>query len=171
MTLLSKSAILCANDLQTEDVEVPEWGGAVRVRSFTGRERDAFEASMVRGEGKDRKVDLTNNPLSVAIDTAAVNCKQFHRSEFSMDKIAQANAVFLIRYFFIDSLFPNLSRQRQLIELGTRLSPAGVMFFKYCDESVTVRGLNQMGHFMHDDVRADAFSLSSTKMQAGMPVP
>jgi len=60
MTLLSKSTILCANDLQTEDVEVPEWGGAVRVRSFTGRERDAFEASMVRGEGRDRKVDLTN---------------------------------------------------------------------------------------------------------------
>ena len=59
MTLLSKTAILCANDLQTEDVDVPEWGGAVRVRSFTGRERDAFEASMVRGEGKDRKVDLT----------------------------------------------------------------------------------------------------------------
>ena len=48
MTLLSKTAILTANDLQTEDVEVPEWGGAVRVRSFTGRERDAFESSMVR---------------------------------------------------------------------------------------------------------------------------
>ena len=49
MSLLSKTAILTANDLQTEDVEVPEWGGAVRVRSFTGRERDAFESSMVRG--------------------------------------------------------------------------------------------------------------------------
>ena len=60
MTLLSKTAILTANDLKSEDVEVPEWGGAVRVRSFTGRERDAFEASMVRGEGRDRKVDLTN---------------------------------------------------------------------------------------------------------------
>jgi hypothetical protein len=60
MTLLSKTAILTANDLQTEDVEVPEWGGAVRVRSFTGRERDAFESSMVRGDGRDRKVDLTN---------------------------------------------------------------------------------------------------------------
>ncbi len=60
MNLLSKTAILTANDLQTEDVEVPEWGGAVRVRSFTGRERDAFESSMVRGDGKDRKVDLTN---------------------------------------------------------------------------------------------------------------
>ena len=60
MSLLSKTAILAAQDLQTEDVEVPEWGGAVRVRSFTGRERDAFESSMVRGDGRDRKVDLTN---------------------------------------------------------------------------------------------------------------
>ena len=32
MNLLSKTAILAAQDLQTEDVEVPEWGGAVRVR-------------------------------------------------------------------------------------------------------------------------------------------
>ena len=60
MTLLSKTAILAANDLKSEDIEVSEWGGAVRVRSFIGRERDAFEASMVRGDGKDRKVDLTN---------------------------------------------------------------------------------------------------------------
>ena len=60
MTLLTKSAILAANDLKTQDVDVPEWGGTVRVRAFTGRERDAFEASMVRGDGKDRKVDLTN---------------------------------------------------------------------------------------------------------------
>ena len=60
MTLLSKTAILAENDLKSEDIEVPEWGGAVRVRSFTGRERDTFEASTVRGDGKDRKVDLTN---------------------------------------------------------------------------------------------------------------
>ena len=60
MTLLTKSAILAANDLKTQDVDVPEWGGAVRVRAFSGRERDAFEASLVRGDGKDRKVDLTN---------------------------------------------------------------------------------------------------------------
>lgn len=60
MNLLTKATILAASDLKTEDVEVPEWGGTVRVRSFTGRERDAFEAGMVRGDGKDRKVDLTN---------------------------------------------------------------------------------------------------------------
>ena len=36
MSLLSKTAILAANDLKSEDIKVPEWDGAVRVRSFTG---------------------------------------------------------------------------------------------------------------------------------------
>ena len=31
MSLLSKTAILASNDLKSEDVEVPEWGGAVPV--------------------------------------------------------------------------------------------------------------------------------------------
>lgn len=60
MGYLSKQSILNANDLQTEDVEVPAWGGTVRVRSLTGKQRDAFEASLVSGEGKKRKPDLVN---------------------------------------------------------------------------------------------------------------
>ncbi|OSM43459.1 hypothetical protein [Nesterenkonia sp. PF2B19] len=46
MTLLSKSDILGADDLPTRDVEVPEWGGTVRVRGLTGQGRDAFEMKM-----------------------------------------------------------------------------------------------------------------------------
>lgn len=60
MALLSKQAILAAQDLVTEDVEVPEWGGTVRVRTLTGKERDAFEASLTSGEGRRRKADLVN---------------------------------------------------------------------------------------------------------------
>lgn len=60
MKLLKKQDILAAGDLKTEDVEVQEWGGAVRVRTLTGRERDAFEASLAKGEGRDRKTDLAN---------------------------------------------------------------------------------------------------------------
>ncbi len=48
MGLLTKDDILGADDLATEDVEVPEWGGCVRVRALTGTERDAFEAAMFR---------------------------------------------------------------------------------------------------------------------------
>lgn len=44
---LTKDQILEANDLQNQPVQVPEWGGTVFVRSMTGADRDAFEASMV----------------------------------------------------------------------------------------------------------------------------
>ena len=51
MNLLDRDAILGAQDLPTEDVSVPEWGGTVRVRGLTGSERDAWEASLVQGAG------------------------------------------------------------------------------------------------------------------------
>jgi hypothetical protein len=60
MGLLTKQEIMVADDMRTEDVDVPEWGGTVRVRTLSGRERDAFEASLVSGEGKKRKADLVN---------------------------------------------------------------------------------------------------------------
>ena len=44
---LTRDQILAAQDITTEEVDVPEWGGAVRVRGMSGRERDAFEASVV----------------------------------------------------------------------------------------------------------------------------
>lgn len=43
---LSKDDILKADDLPVEDVDVPEWGGVVRVRGLTGKERDRFEFKM-----------------------------------------------------------------------------------------------------------------------------
>lgn len=49
MTLLSKAAILGAVDLKTEDVEVSEWGGTVRVVTMSGKARDEFFAR--QGEG------------------------------------------------------------------------------------------------------------------------
>jgi hypothetical protein len=45
--MLDKAAVLAAQDLKTEIVAVPEWGGDVTVRTMTGSDRDAFEASMV----------------------------------------------------------------------------------------------------------------------------
>ena len=58
--LLSRDAILGAADFVTADVPVPEWGGTVRVKGLTGRERDAYEASIISGKGKNRDVNLRN---------------------------------------------------------------------------------------------------------------
>jgi hypothetical protein len=56
VSLLSKEAILGADDRETVDVEVPEWGGTVRVRALSGKERDAYEVSLagVRPDGTAR---------------------------------------------------------------------------------------------------------------------
>lgn len=68
MTLLSKSQILAAADLVTEDVEVPEWGGTVRVRAITAAERDAFETSVVGdGKGKRNLVNLRARLAALAV--------------------------------------------------------------------------------------------------------
>lgn len=60
MTLLSRDAILNAEDRQTVDVPCPEWGGTVRIRSISGTQRDAFEQSCMVGKGKDRTVNTRN---------------------------------------------------------------------------------------------------------------
>lgn len=61
MTLLSREQILGADDLKSEDVPVPEWGGTVRVRALSGAERDAYEAGIVtlRGDGS-KTVNMKN---------------------------------------------------------------------------------------------------------------
>lgn len=58
--LLSRDAILAAQDIVTEDVAVPEWGGTVLVRGLTGRERDQFELDLLQGKGRNREVNLRN---------------------------------------------------------------------------------------------------------------
>ncbi len=58
--LLSKQVIFATSDLPTEDVDVPEWGGTVRLRTLTGLERDAFEASCIKGSGKKSTMNYAN---------------------------------------------------------------------------------------------------------------
>ena len=60
MALLGRDQILTAQDLPTVDVEVPEWGGTVRVRMMTGGERDAFEAGTITRHGKKIEQNLVN---------------------------------------------------------------------------------------------------------------
>lgn len=55
--LLSKEQILSADDLPSEDVEVKEWGGSVRVRALTGFERDRFELSVTQDARGKRNLD------------------------------------------------------------------------------------------------------------------
>lgn len=65
------NAILATDDLTYEIVEVPEWGGSVRIRSMTGEERDAFETS-IAGDGKKMN---TQNIRAKLVMLTVVNTK------------------------------------------------------------------------------------------------
>lgn len=55
--LTDSSAILACDDDTFATVDVPEWGGEVRVRSIGAAERENLLRSSVTMEGKSRKID------------------------------------------------------------------------------------------------------------------
>jgi hypothetical protein len=57
---LSKATILGADDLTVEEVNCPECGGTVFVRTLTGVERDEIEAHMFQTKSKDSRINMTN---------------------------------------------------------------------------------------------------------------
>ncbi|MCL1126708.1 hypothetical protein [Shewanella surugensis] len=66
MTLLSRESILKKADLSYENVDVPEWGGTVRVQELSGKQREEYELSMlVDGEyqSTDFKIKLLSRSL------------------------------------------------------------------------------------------------------------
>jgi hypothetical protein len=58
--LLSRDEIRVVQDAVFEEVEVPEWGGTVRVKALSGAERDAFESSLTEQKGKKIRMKMQN---------------------------------------------------------------------------------------------------------------
>lgn len=55
---IKRDDIMKSQDLAFEDVEVPEWGpGFIRIKTMTGTERDAYEASLYDLKGKEVKMN------------------------------------------------------------------------------------------------------------------
>lgn len=60
MKYLKRDEILNCDDLKTEELEVPEWGGTVVIKAMTGTERDAFEATLINQTGKNQTMKMDN---------------------------------------------------------------------------------------------------------------
>jgi hypothetical protein len=60
MAILGKDQIFGADDITTQVLPVPEWGGEVMVRGLTGHERDAWEQSMTVRKGRKVEMDTTD---------------------------------------------------------------------------------------------------------------
>ena len=108
--ILSKRQILDALDLKTEDVEVPEWGGTVRVRGLTGTQRDAYQFSIVHIEGNKATSDLTN--VSAKLVAASLIDEQGNLlfDEAEVNALGRKSAGALQRVFEVASRLSGLSK-------------------------------------------------------------
>lgn len=60
MALLTRDQILSVDDRTYATVAVPEWGGSVKLRTLTGKERDRFEASLQADSKGSKKKNMEN---------------------------------------------------------------------------------------------------------------
>lgn len=73
--MLTRDLILQASDLPSETVLVPEWGGEVRVRGLTGKERDDYETGIIAS-----RIDQRTGKLTQSMDLANVRARLIVRT-------------------------------------------------------------------------------------------
>ncbi|MBW0450843.1 hypothetical protein [Paraburkholderia phenoliruptrix] len=73
--MLTKEQIFAARDLQTEDVDVPEWGGAVRVSVMSGKTREALMEVLQEPQATSRFQALMLASTIVGEDGAPIFCE------------------------------------------------------------------------------------------------
>ena len=54
--LLNRDQILQAQDLRSEEVSVPEWGGVIRVRELAAGERERIAGLVTAHDGRSREI-------------------------------------------------------------------------------------------------------------------
>ena len=100
-----------ADDLAHENVDVPEWGGTVRVRTLTGFERDAFEQSVITRRGKQVDMNLENLRAKLAALTIVDEDGERLFSEADVQALAQKSAAALSRVFTVAQRLNGLTNE------------------------------------------------------------
>jgi hypothetical protein len=106
--LLTKAHIKAARDIEFYEVHVPEWApegtdpeqAYVVCKTMTGKERDAFEASLIQGAGRAQRIDMNNvrgKFCSLIIVDPETRQRMFGREE--IDELAARSSVALNRVY------------------------------------------------------------------------
>lgn len=117
MALLSRGQILAAEDMPTEIVDVPEWGGSVKVKTLTGAERDAFEARGIIGRGRNREVNIQNIRARLVVETVVDDDCQPLFSRADINALGRKSSKALDRVFNAAMRLSGISEE-DIEELG-----------------------------------------------------
>lgn len=106
---LTATDILGAVDIATEDVEVPEWGGWVRVQALTGTQRDAFEAGLTHRAGKKVTTSLDNIRARLVMSSVVDEAGRALFTEADVAALGKKSAAALDRVFSVSMRLSGLS--------------------------------------------------------------
>lgn len=106
---LSRDDILSASDLPTEDVEVPEWSGVVRVRGLSGKQRDSFEASTLVQRGRTMVPDTANIRAKLCAWTIIGEDGEPLFTQQDVDALGEHSGAALDRVFAVASRLSGMS--------------------------------------------------------------
>lgn len=90
MALLSKLSILSATKLPTRDIEVPEWGGTVRIRTLSGAELEDYQNDIMESRKGKKRIDLRGSTAKLLV---RVIVGESGEPEFSEGDIASLSAL------------------------------------------------------------------------------
>lgn len=94
--LLTKKDILSHDDLKSEVVDVPEWGGSVKVSTMSAFSRDRFEASITKIGGG---MNMNNIRAKLAIATLVDDDNQPMFDEKDIEALGKKSCAALDRVF------------------------------------------------------------------------
>jgi hypothetical protein len=118
--LLTRDAILAAEDVKREPVHVPEWGGTVLVQSMTGADRDDFEAEMEAQKGNDPTANRRNFRAKIAARTVVDEQGNRLFSEADIKALGKKNSWALTRIAIVAARLSALD-ENAVAELTTQL--------------------------------------------------
>lgn len=107
--ILSADDIMASDDLVTEEVDVPEWGGVVIVRALSGVERDAYEGGIFTG--KTGEYNLQNIRARLASRTMIDENGKRLFSDAQVDKLGLKSAAALDKVFEVAQRLSRLTKK------------------------------------------------------------
>jgi hypothetical protein len=111
---LTRDQIFAIDDLPTETVEVPEWGGSVIVRGLTAAETDDYELSSVveRAKGsKDAVISLANLRARLVVRAVVNEAGERLFSDDDAERLGRMSGLAVGRIFPTAQRLSGLSRK------------------------------------------------------------
>jgi len=109
--LLGRDDIIKADDLKFEEVDVPEWGGKVRIRMMRGSERDAFEQDLFDQKGDNPVKNLSNLRAKLVARCACNEKNERIFSDRDISLLGEKSAAALDRVFVVAQRLNKIGQQ------------------------------------------------------------